>query len=635
MIIIIPLGGSGTRFKDSGYTKPKALINIFGKPILYYLLDSLNFKKHELDFIYIPYNSEYTDYRLEDKLINDYPNINFKFLKLNKQTEGAAHTIQIALQNIINLEDCSILSIDSDNFYLTDIISLCNGKNSLISVINTSSSPVYSYITHFNNKITDIIEKNKISDIICTGAYSFSSFKQLYKYINYVIENKIKDKNEYYISTIIKTMLNDNVMFENITIDESLWNCIGTPIQLLNFYNNYPKVSCINNKEIIKNKRICFDLDNTLVTFPKVKNDYNTVEPIKKNIDFLNYLKRMGNEIIIYTARRMKTCNGNNGKLLKDIGKITFDTLEKFGINYDEIYFGKPNADFYIDDLAINCFDNIEKTTGFYNNIIQTRFFNKLDLNVIDIYKKSSDDLSGEIYYYKNIPKDIKDLFPLFIDYEYPTTYTIEKIKGTSLSVIYLNGSLTPEIFINVLNSIKRIQNTNLKNETKIDIYENYTKKIKNRYNNYDYSKFNNYEQIYNEITNKLLEYESNNKGKETVIHGDTVFTNIIINNNNKIKFIDMRGKVGDNLTIFGDYLYDWAKIYQSLIGYDKILLNKTVDKNYEELIINTFKNYFISNFSIESFEYLIYITKSLIFSIIPLHDKKNQQLFFDLIKKL
>mgnify|MGYP003332992068 CR=1 FL=1 len=42
MIIIIPLGGIGDRFKKNGYNKPKALIKIFGKPILYYILDNLN-----------------------------------------------------------------------------------------------------------------------------------------------------------------------------------------------------------------------------------------------------------------------------------------------------------------------------------------------------------------------------------------------------------------------------------------------------------------------------------------------------------------------------------------------------------------------------------------------------------------
>ena len=44
MIIIIPLGGTGTRFKDMEYKQPKALINVFGKPILFWLIESLRIK---------------------------------------------------------------------------------------------------------------------------------------------------------------------------------------------------------------------------------------------------------------------------------------------------------------------------------------------------------------------------------------------------------------------------------------------------------------------------------------------------------------------------------------------------------------------------------------------------------------
>ena len=117
--------------------------------------------------------------------------------------------------------------------------------------------------------------------------------------------------------------------------------------------------------------RICFDLDNTLVTFPRITGDYNTVDPIIKNINYLRYLKSFGHTIIIYTARRMKTHKGNKGKVMADIGKITFDTLEKYSIPYDEIYFGKPQADVYIDDLALNCFDDMEKDLGFYMDTIK------------------------------------------------------------------------------------------------------------------------------------------------------------------------------------------------------------------------------------------------------------------------
>ena len=47
----------------------------------------------------------------------------------------------------------------------------------------------------------------------------------------------------------------------------------------------------------------------------------------------MKYLKSFGHTIIIYTARRMKTHKGNTGKLMADIGKITFNTLEKFKID--------------------------------------------------------------------------------------------------------------------------------------------------------------------------------------------------------------------------------------------------------------------------------------------------------------
>ena len=48
----------------------------------------------------------------------------------------------------------------------------------------------------------------------------------------------------------------------------------------------------------------------------------------------------------------MKTHKSNKGRLLKDVGKVTLDWLEKYNVEYDEIYFGKPWANVYIDDNA-------------------------------------------------------------------------------------------------------------------------------------------------------------------------------------------------------------------------------------------------------------------------------------------
>jgi NDP-sugar pyrophosphorylase family protein len=49
----------------------------------------------------------------------------------------------------------------------------------------------------------------------------------------------------------------------------------------------------------------------------------------------------------------MRTCDGDVSKVIKKIGKITEDWLEKWKVPYDELIFGKPHADIYIDDLGI------------------------------------------------------------------------------------------------------------------------------------------------------------------------------------------------------------------------------------------------------------------------------------------
>jgi hypothetical protein len=116
------------------------------------------------------------------------------------------------------------------------------------------------------------------------------------------------------------------------------------------------------------------------------------------------------------------------------------------------------------------------------------------------------------------------------------------------------------------------------------------------------------------------------------MIHGDPVFTNIIINSYGKIKFIDMRGRVGDVLSIYGDWLYDWAKIYQSIIGYDEILLSKSINKTYKTHIISIFKRYFLAIASNEDFNNLKLITKSLIFSLIPLHHNEKCVDYYNLL---
>lgn len=109
--------------------------------------------------------------------------------------------------------------------------------------------------------------------------------------------------------------------------------------------------------------RICFDLDGTICYTRKENESYSDVEPIPGAIETLRKLKTDGHYIIIHTARHVKTCNNNLGMIVAKQGKTLFDWLDKHQIPYDEIWFGKPLADLYVDDkgLKFNSWVEIDK----------------------------------------------------------------------------------------------------------------------------------------------------------------------------------------------------------------------------------------------------------------------------------
>jgi hypothetical protein len=59
----------------------------------------------------------------------------------------------------------------------------------------------------------------------------------------------------------------------------------------------------------------------------------------------------------------MKTCNGNVGQVVARQGAVTLNWLARYEVEYDEIHFGKPHADVYIDDNAVR-FESWEAIDG-------------------------------------------------------------------------------------------------------------------------------------------------------------------------------------------------------------------------------------------------------------------------------
>lgn len=106
--------------------------------------------------------------------------------------------------------------------------------------------------------------------------------------------------------------------------------------------------------------RIVIDLDGVLCAIKQPGQIYSDVEPIPGAAARLREFRAAGHTVVIYTARNMATYEGNIGKVMKNVGLITLEWLENHGMEYDEIYFGKPNGHIYIDDRAVH-FQDWEK----------------------------------------------------------------------------------------------------------------------------------------------------------------------------------------------------------------------------------------------------------------------------------
>jgi capsule biosynthesis phosphatase len=623
MIIIIPLGGVGKRFSNYGFKDPKPLVNVLGKKIISWVLSSLKLSKK--DKIYILYNPILEEFNFERRILAEQSNVNF--FKLPKSTKGPVETINLFCKFLEkeSIND-SVFILDGDTFYSTNIIStLKNKKNSCILYFHTNEKkPIYSYIKiNKNKRVTDIAEKIKISRNANIGYY-FSSFELLKKFTSITIKKKQKA----YVSDIYRVMLDNNVPINSVKIPNKNFNILGTPEQIKFFAKNHK----------IKKQIFCFDLDNTLVTRPKVTGDYNTVLPIYENIKFLRNLYKNGHKILIYSARRMRTFKSNLDLVKKNIEALTILNLKEFKIPYHQLILGKPYAHFYIDDLSVNSYENLPFALGYDYEKNNSREFNNVTVGQNYTVKSSKNisKIKNEAKYIKSLPISIKNYFPE-ISEQGKNFYKMETIKGTSYSYLYSNKLLLNSDIDSLFYLLNKIHKSsdNHKLLSTNNFYNNYSKKFKQRLKNIDLNLKNNFKDHIQNISIFLKNYEKLKLGEIGIIHGDPVFSNVFKKFDNSLKFIDPRAQELKNFSMYGDIYYDYAKVYQSLVGFEQIISYQKINNSYALEKKIYFENYFKNFFDEKKLKNLKFITSSLLISLIPMQNKKNSRKFMELSKRV
>ena len=229
--ILIPMAGAGSRFQQAGYTFPKPLIEVNGKPMIQVVVDNLNI---DANYIYVVQKSHREKYNLDTMLNLITPGC--KIIEVNELTEGAACTALLA-KDYIN-SDSPLFFANSDQFVEWDSNEFmykmqesdCDGG----IVTFKATHPKWSFASIDDNGfVTEVAEKNPISDNATVGFYYWKHGSDFVKYAEQMIERNIRVNNEFYVCPVYNQAIED---CKKIRIFESgkMWG-LGTP-EDLNFY---------------------------------------------------------------------------------------------------------------------------------------------------------------------------------------------------------------------------------------------------------------------------------------------------------------------------------------------------------------------------------------------------------------
>ena len=170
---------------------------------------------------------------------------------------------------------------------------------------------------------------------------------------------------------------------------------------------------------------------------------------------------------------------------------------------------------------------------------------------------------------------------------------------------------------------------------------------------------------MYEKIAAELESYAREKRFSYShVIHGDPVFSNVLLNDDGAVFLLDMRGELGSTLTLQvravatrggrraslvpppssiphphlsahtlqGDALYDLSKVYQSLLGYDYILLSQPLlerDGELLEELRHAFRRFVSDHYPAVRMADITRLTAQHYFGIVPLHQNQQHQLAY------
>lgn len=267
------MSGIGKRFIDSGYSTPKPLIIVDGKPIIQHVI---NLFPNETNVKFICNNVHLEKTNMRNILCNICPSGEIYEVPLENR-KGPVHAVSMIFDDIDDHEEVIVSYCDYSSYwgyenFLKDI----KEKNAHGAIAcyrgfhpHMLNGDNYAFVREkkHGSKVVDAIQEkqpftnNKMSEYASNGTYYFKTGAIMKHYFQKLMDLNLQINNEYYVSMVYNLMIEDGLNVNIFEIEHMLqW---GTPDDLEN-YRSWSKY--FNN--IMQKQTIYNDKNNTTTVLP-------------------------------------------------------------------------------------------------------------------------------------------------------------------------------------------------------------------------------------------------------------------------------------------------------------------------------------------------------------------------------
>ena len=228
--LVMPMGGAGSRFFKDGFVMPKPLIEINGKPFLYWATRSIEKDVDLLDITFVVLKQHIAEFNIDKVILNYFPSAKIEAVDFEEVKSGPVMTCLAGLKNIN--DDNPILFNDCDHMFMcksfADDMNSSNWDYDGALLTFNSDQPQFSYIKYDENgRIVGTVEKQVVSNNAICGAYLVRNSRMFRELASEYLENC--NYSEFFVSGIYNVMCDKGFVVKNYSVDFHV--PFGTPVE--------------------------------------------------------------------------------------------------------------------------------------------------------------------------------------------------------------------------------------------------------------------------------------------------------------------------------------------------------------------------------------------------------------------